>query len=143
MPGRGDAAREPECERVCTSMGDTRAEIYATRGDQLFLRFNDDEIGRLARFGQPRSYRAGDMLARTGEPGPGLILILSGRVEVTQTHGGQKKQIVIHEPGNFLGELAQLSGRPYLVDEQALTDVEAVTIAPDRLRALLVAEADL
>src|SRR5256885_9968585 len=124
-------------------MSDSRGEIYGTRGDQMFLRFNDDEIGRLARFGQPRSYRAGDMLARTGEPGPGLILILSGRVEVTQTHGGQKTQIVIHERGNFMGELAQLSGRPYLVDEQALTDVEAVTIAPDRLRALLVAEADL
>src|SRR5207302_438819 len=102
-----------------------------------------DEIERLARFGHPRSYRAGEMLARIGEPGPGLILILSGRVEVTQVNGGHKTQIVIHERGNFMGELAQLSGRPYLVDEQALTDVEAVTIAPDRLRALLVAEADL
>ena len=124
-------------------MSDPRGEIYATRGDQMFLRFNDDEIGRLTRFGQPRTYSAGDMLARIGEPGPGLILILSGRVEVTQTHGGQKTQIVIHERGNFMGELAQLSGRPYLVDEQALTDVEAVAIPPDRLRALLVAEADL
>ncbi len=42
-----------------------------------------------------------------------------------------------------MGELAQLSGRPYLVDEKALTDVEAVAIPPDRLRALLIAEADL
>ena len=31
-----------------------------------------------------------------------------------------------------MGELAQLSGRPYLVDEKALTDVEAVAIPPDR-----------
>jgi thioredoxin reductase (NADPH) len=30
-----------------------------------------------------------------------------------------------------------------LVDEKALTDVEAVAISPDRLRALLIAEADL
>src|SRR4029453_8166520 len=49
----------------------------------------------------------------------------------------------IHEHGNFMGELAQLSGRPYLGDEQALTDVEAVAIPPDRLRALLIAEADV
>jgi hypothetical protein len=42
-----------------------------------------------------------------------------------------------------MGELAQLSGRPYLVVEQALTDVEAVAIPPDRLRAMLIAEADL
>ena len=42
-----------------------------------------------------------------------------------------------------MGELAQLSGRPYLVDAIALTDVEAIAIPPERLRALLIAEADL
>jgi len=116
---------------------------YAARADQMFLRFTDDEIERLCRFGQPRSYKKGDMLARTGEAGPGLMLILSGRVEVSQTSDGQKRHVVTHERGNFMGELAQLSGRPYLVDEEALTDVEAVAIPPERLRALLIAEADL
>ena len=116
---------------------------YAARADQMFLRFTDDEIQRLCRFGQPRSYKKSDMLARTGEAGPGLMLILSGRVEVSQTSDGQKRHVVTHERGNFMGELAQLSGRPYLVDEEALTDVEAVAIPPERLRALLIAEADL
>ena len=113
------------------------------RGAQMFLRFEDHEIDRLANFGEPRSYRAGEMLARVGEAGPGLMLILSGRVEVTQPNAGERQHIVTHERGNFIGELAQLSGRPFLVDEQALTDVEAVAIAPDRLRALLIAEADI
>ena len=116
---------------------------YATRGDQMFLRFNDAEIERLSRFGERHSYRAGDMLARVGEPGPGVMLILSGRVDVSQSSGGERRHVVTHERGNFMGELAQLSGRPYLVDEQAMTDVEAVAIPPDRLRALLIAEADL
>src|SRR6478752_10637950 len=125
------------------TMTDPLGETYATRGDQMFLRFDDAEIERLSHFGELRSYKAGDMLARVGEVGPGLMLILSGRVEVTRPEGGQPLRIVTHERGNFMGELAQLSGRPYLVDEQALTDVEAVAISPDRLRALLVAEADL
>jgi len=120
--------------------GETLAD---TRGAQMFLRFNDAEIERLSRFGQPRSYKKGEMLARIGEPGPGMMLILSGRVEVTQPNGVKKSVVTIHERGNFMGELAQLSGRPYLVNEEALTDVEAVAIPPDRLRALLVAEADL
>jgi len=120
--------------------GDTLAD---TRGAQMFLRFDEAEIERLSRFGEPRSFKRGDMLARIGEPGPGMMLILSGRVEVTQPSGVGKSVIVTHERGNFMGELAQLSGRPYLVDEEALTDVEAVAIPPDRLRALLVAEADL
>ena len=72
------------------------------------------------------------------------MLILSGEVEVTQhDHGEQVSHIVTHQRGNFMGELAQLSGRPVLVDSKALTDVEGVAIAPDRLRALLIAEAEL
>jgi thioredoxin reductase (NADPH) len=109
----------------------------------MFLRFTDDEMARLSRFGEPRSYKQGDMLAKVGEPGPGLMLILSGQVDVTRPEGDRHTHIVTHERGNFMGELAQLSGRPYLVNEQALTDVEAVAIPPDRLRALLIAEADL
>ena len=116
---------------------------YATRGAQMFLRFTDEELSRLARFGELRRYRAGDMLARQGEVGPGLMLILSGRVEVTRPNSGENSHIVTHERGNFMGELAQLSGRPYLLDEKALTDVEAVAVSADRLRALLIAEADL
>lgn len=124
-------------------MADDIGPTYATRGDQMFLRFSDAEMERLARFGEPRSYKAGEMLARKGEVGPGLMLILSGKVDVTQSNGGAKKHIVTHERGNFMGELAQLSGRPYLVDERALTDVDAVAIPADKLRALLIAEADL
>jgi thioredoxin reductase (NADPH) len=120
-----------------------QGQTYATRGDQMFLRFNDEEIERLSRFGERRSFKAGDMMVRVGEVGPGLMLVLSGRVEVTRPEGSERRQIVIHERGNFMGELAQLSGRPYLVDEQALTDVEAVAIPAERLRALLIAEADL
>lgn len=109
----------------------------------MFPRLTDEEITRLCRFGQARSYHSGDYLVRVGEVGPGLMLILSGKVEVTQVNAGERKVIVVHERGNFIGELAQLSGRPYLVDELALTDVEAVAIPQDRLRALLIAEADL
>src|SRR6202043_2688296 len=51
--------------------------------------------------------------------------------------------IVTHGPGEFMGELSQLAGRPVLVDAYAQGPVEALIIRPDRLRALLVAEAEL
>jgi len=124
-------------------LADTPRDIIKERGDQMFLRFNDEQIERLARFGERRSYRSGEMIVRVGEIGPGMMLILSGQVEVTRPEGPSRTHIVTHERGNFMGELAQLSGGPYLVDEQALSDVEAVAIPAERLRALLVAEADL
>ena len=42
-----------------------------------------------------------------------------------------------------MGELAQLSGRPSLVDATAVGDVEVIVIASPRLRDLMVEEADL
>jgi len=124
-------------------MSDSQRNLIATRGAQMFPRLTEEELARLSRFGEPRSYRAGDMVARVGEAGFGLTLILSGQVEVTERRGADRSPIVTHEHGNFMGELAQLSGRPFLIDAQALTDVEAVAIPPDRLRALLIAEAEL
>src|SRR4051794_4366384 len=125
-------------------MTDSRGNTIATRGAQAFPRLTDEELARLARFGEPRSYRPGEVVARVGHVPPGLQLILSGRLEVTQHDGGgQRAPIIVHERGDFTGQLAQLSGRPSLVDAVALTDVEALAIPSDRLRALLVAGADL
>jgi len=124
-------------------MDDPTQTIIATRGAQMFPTLTDAEIARLRRFGTPHHYRKGEMLARPGERGHGLTLILSGEVEVRQRQGGAPSPIVTHGKGSFMGELAQLSGRPSLVEAEALSDVEAVTIPPERLRALLVAEAEL
>jgi thioredoxin reductase (NADPH) len=118
--------------------------LIAERGEQMFPTLNADEIERLCRFGEARSYAAGDAVVRVGEVGPGLALILDGEIEVTQRgETGRTRHIVTHRRGNFMGELAQLSGRPYLVDETALTDAQIMAISPEKLRALLIAEAGL
>jgi thioredoxin reductase (NADPH) len=125
-------------------MTEIAQSIMATRGEQMFPRLIDEELGKLARFGELRHFKAGEIVARAGEVAPGLVVILSGRVEVMQHGGGgQGASIVTHERGNFSGELAQLSGRPSLVDSVARTDVDTVVIPSDRLRALLIAEAVL
>jgi thioredoxin reductase (NADPH) len=118
--------------------------IADTRGAQMFPTLTDAEVDRLRRFGTYRRFAKGEALARVGEPGHGLTIIHSGEVEVTRSDGaGRSTPITIHRHGSFLGELAQLSGRPALVDAFALTDVEALIIPPERLRALLIAEAEL
>src|SRR3954465_7449788 len=124
-------------------MDEPAPTIVATRGAQMFPTLTDAEVARLRRFGAPRHYGKGEMLARVGEPGHGLTLFLSGEVEVRQSGDHGAGAIVTHEKGSFMGELAQLSGRPSLVEAEALSEVEAIVIPPERLRALLVAEAEL
>jgi len=123
-------------------MTEPSQSIIATRGAQMFPRLTDEELSRLSRFGEPVRYAAGEVIARPGQVGPGLLLVQSGRAEVMQ-QSHPPTHIVTHERGNFMGELAQLSGRPSLVEVTALEEVEAVAVPPDRLRAMLIAEADL
>ena len=73
-----------------------------------------------------------------------MFVVLSGHVAITQRDGlGHVTPVVEQGPGQFLAEVGQLSGRPALVDGHAEGDVEALLIPPERLRALLVAEAEL
>ena len=124
-------------------MTDDLGPTFATRAAQMFPRLGEEEIARLTRFGEPRSFPAGEIVTRPGVVSPGLLLILSGKLEVTRNDRGEGTHIVTHERGNFSGELANLSGRPSLTEGRALTDVEAIAIIPSKLRAMLIAEADL
>src|ERR1700681_3872943 len=115
-----------------------------TRRHQMFPTLERSEIERVRRFGEVRSYGAGEALAKVGEGGGGLAVGLSGKIDIPQhDESGRRALIVTHGPGEFMGELAQLAGRPVLVDAYAQGPVEALVIRPDRLRALLVAEAEL
>src|SRR5262249_1496084 len=94
--------------------------IIESRRHQMFPTLAPAEVSRLRRFGVLRSYGAGDPLVRVGETGHGLTVILDGKVEITQRrNSGSREHIVTHETGAFMGELAQLSGRPALVDAHA------------------------
>ncbi len=102
------------------------------------------EIARMRRFAEIRTYKDGEKLFETGKPGPGMYIVLSGHVTITQRDGlGHVTPVIDQGPGQFLAEIGQLSGRVALVDGLAEGDVETLLIAPAQLRALLVAEADL
>jgi thioredoxin reductase (NADPH) len=98
----------------------------------------------MRRFGEVRHYKNGERLFETGKPGPGMFVLLSGHVAITQRDGlGHVTPVIDQGPGQFLAEIGQLSGRVALVDGHAEGEVETLLIPPDKLRALLVAEADL
>src|SRR6516164_512949 len=118
--------------------------IIDTRRDQMFPTLEALEVERVRRFGKMRAFAPTEPLAQIGKVSAGLSIILSGEVDVTrQGSSGQYAPIVTYGPGVFLGELAQLAGRPALVNATARGPVEALIIPPDQLRSLLVAEAEL
>jgi thioredoxin reductase (NADPH) len=122
----------------------TRLASAFPRLEQTFPTLTPQEIARMRRFGEVRHYKHGEMLFEAGKPGPGMFVLLSGHVAITQRDGlGHVTPVIDEGPGQFLAEIGQLSGRVALVDGHAEGDVETLLIPPEKLRALLVAEADL
>jgi thioredoxin reductase (NADPH) len=117
--------------------------LIETRRDQMFPMLEPAEVEQLARFGERKAYAAGENIVATGEIALGAFIILKGRVDVSQRRWEKSEPIVTHGPGSFMGELAQLSGSPSLVDAIAVETVETLVIPPRRLRDLLVEEAEL
>ncbi|WP_095083736.1 FAD-dependent oxidoreductase [Mesorhizobium sophorae] len=122
----------------------TTNPIFGARRDQAFPTLAEADIDRMRRFGEASAYATGEYIVTAGDVAPGLIVVLSGKVDIIQDGGlGRRETIVTHGPGSFVGELAQLSARPSLVDAQAAEPVKAFVIASQRLRDLMVQEANL
>jgi thioredoxin reductase (NADPH) len=150
-PGRGGVASvEPGSSE----------ETLASRFQQMFPVLSQGEIDRVRRFGEVRRFAAGEFLFHAGKASPGMFVILSGRVAIVPRDSlGQVMPVAafakmigapVEEmgevvPGEVMAELGQLSGTPSVsaIDAQAIGEVEAVFVAADALRALLVAEAEL
>ena len=132
----------------------------ASRFHQMFPVLSETEIDRVRRFGKVRRFSAGELLFQVGETVPGMYVVLAGRVAIAprdglgqalpvatfaQMIGAPLEEMTEVVPGEVIGEIGQLSGRPDLsvYDARAVGDVEAIVVPPESLRALLVAEAEL
>src|SRR5215207_3553382 len=92
-----------------------------TRRHQMFPVLELAEIDRLRRFAEPpREFKDGEVLIRAGEASAAMFLVLKGELVAT-LHDGliAREPFVTIGPGGFTGEIAQLSGRPALVDVRA------------------------
>lgn len=114
------------------------------RDHQAFPTLDAGDMRRIHRFGAPHRFAPGHVLVQAGQKTRGMFLLTVGHVQVTQRDGlGHLLPFRKYGPGEFLAEAASLSGGPALVDATAVDEVEGYLVAPDQLRALIIAEADL
>src|SRR5829696_5203628 len=94
-------------------MSDPTSSIIDTRRHQMFPTLAPAEVERMRRFGEVRSFAKGEALAKVGQAGLGMTIILKGTVDITQHNPSRRGELIVtHGPGEFMGELAQLAGRP-------------------------------
>lgn len=114
------------------------------RSHQAFPTLSDEQMARIRPYAVERHYEAGERLFEAGAVGPGMFVLVSGEVAITSRDGlGGDVPVVTQGAGQFLAEVGQLSGKPALVDGRAVGPVEALLLPPDKLRQLLIADAEL
>ena len=97
------------------------------------LRLLPQDLQTVARVVKDIDHASGTVIAREGEPGVGLFVIVDGTAEVTI--GGAKK--VSLGPGDFFGEIALLDGGPRTATVTATSDIEMLGLTEWVSRGLM------
>ncbi|HEV3300475.1 MAG TPA: FAD-dependent oxidoreductase [Planctomycetaceae bacterium] len=85
-----------------------------------------------------KRYQAGETLFEIGDRNYNFCVVKSGEVEIVDVSGDAPKTVVVvHEPGEFTGEVAQVTGSPALVRAVVRRDSEIYEVSPEALRQLL------
>jgi small-conductance mechanosensitive channel/CRP-like cAMP-binding protein len=110
----------------------------------LFERLSDAEIGVLAKSARTLHLDPGDVLFAEGQDDARLFIIASGVFMVArQTPDAQREELGRVGPGDYLGEIALLTGAPLQASASALTHALVYELARDALAPVVVANPDL
>ena len=98
----------------------------------LFTDLNRSELERLALGCQLRRLSRGDTVFRVGEPCEEFHVTVTGQVKLFAiSPAGQEKVIELVGPGNSFAEALMFTGKPYIINAQALTDTLLLTVKKD------------
>jgi thioredoxin reductase (NADPH) len=121
--------------------------LIDTRREQMFptLTAAQVEIARQFASGEPRRFASGETMYAVGEAASFFWLVLVGQIDVVRRDGlGREAPIASEMPGQFSGELNQLSGRPALAEGKAGAEgCLALPFDSVHLRALLIGSAEI
>lgn len=95
----------------------------------IFQALTPKMLERVASHATRRTVTRGTTLFHKGDPGNSLILVVSGQVKISVlSPDGREAVLNVIHPGEVLGEIALLDGRPRTADAVALTDCELMMV---------------
>jgi thioredoxin reductase (NADPH) len=113
------------------------------RERQMFPALTAAQVQRMTPFGHEQRFAAGALLWDQGDEHPAFYVVLEGQLEVVHPFGAAEHPVVVHEAGQFTGEMSMLFGRRALVRGRAKTELRVLRIEPARLQALVQTDAEL
>jgi CRP/FNR family transcriptional regulator, cyclic AMP receptor protein len=87
--------------------------LQALHGVSLFADLSPRELKKVARLLHERTYQAGEVVFREGDPGAGMYVITRGAVRIViRMPDGTEREIACLTAGQFFGEMALLEDVP-------------------------------
>lgn len=97
--------------------------------DSVLLRgIPEQELLKIESFIRLVTYRRGKVIFRKGDPGRGMMMVVSGRVKITSPNGPNEAFFGVMGPGDIFGEIALLDGGPRTADAVALEETELLVL---------------
>jgi CRP-like cAMP-binding protein len=111
------------------------------RSVPLLQGVSEAAIDRLARVAHVRTYPAGALLFREGEPSDALFVVLAGRIVVT-AHSAEGAEVMLNiiDPAQVVGEIGLIDGGPRTANVAALRDTRAILLSRAEFLRLLDTE---
>ncbi len=106
----------------------------------LFPRLSEGQLSELRGRGILRTTLASEVLFDRETQRPGIFIVLSGSVELVGVANGQEAVLSQLAPGEFTGELTQLSGRRSLVSCRVLDPGQILEVDRATLREIMQSE---
>jgi thioredoxin reductase (NADPH) len=115
-----------------------------SRRAQMFPILTDEQVARIASFGESKTFEAGTILFEQGDRDVPFYVVLEGELEVVHPSCRRAEEpITTQKAREFTGEVSLLANRSALVRGRAKTHLRAIVVLRPRFRALLETESDL
>jgi len=104
-------------------------KLALLRSHTLFRDLPPKVIEQLGAYMKKRTLARGASIFTKGDPGTGLIGVLSGSIKISvPSNEGRDIVLSIVREGEFFGDMALLDGRPRSADAEAMSDCEVAVI---------------
>jgi thioredoxin reductase (NADPH) len=110
---------------------------------QAFPKLTPGQLKSVSEVAECKTFYDGDILLKAGETEFKCHVIQKGEIEIIDLTGDEPRTIVIQEPLEFTGDLANLAGRSSNVDAVAKGKVEVYEICYTELEKLISTKPDL
>jgi thioredoxin reductase (NADPH) len=111
--------------------------------EQIFPTLTPAQIRRIAAHGHMRAMQHGEVLVEQGDRNVPFFVVVSGEVEIVRPSGGVETLITVHGPGQFSGEVNNLSGRPAVVRMRAIKSGELIELDRQHMLSFVQNDAEL